>query len=393
VLLRDVNKRGNKRGMAMPRSIPFDSSLFLGSIVPPEKLYELRRLNAQKEVVTRSQIEFEAAVSAVRNLDNTLLEIEALDIEIGEIAKQVRLRATQRVKFAAAKLVEARLQHVNEIASISPRVHYAGSQNDSPVDFERTQIRYIPLESDSLRMNAQYFPCSLVNQTGVLSAYVSSTMSFLGAKRSADVAAAVGNQVSGKRSDHGTLIITATCTHRNVAVMSPLVLRAEAMTNAWNSLFPDKIIADAIDRGEGPQRPVNSEERATPPEVIICSGASYGSSFIGMVHMHGDPGTKEAKEPWHVAATDMLSVRRLMQSQSLSSNCSLVTVGVVPLNTESINGTNVRAILDAGSLIGTFNQYLQQVLQGAIGVPVKFTLTTYNRDQIANLQMNGKSIC
>src|SRR6202012_5968311 len=106
-------------------------------------------------------------------------------------------------------------------------------------------------------------------------------------QKSNDVTNAVSSQLNRQLQNHnlsGTLIITATCTHKNVSTINPFVIDVDNCVSIWKETFPSP--ADQINLSQAMQ--TSSPEAGGTSEnakyLNIVSGASYGSSFVGMVH-------------------------------------------------------------------------------------------------------------
>jgi len=93
---------------------------------------------------------------------------------------------------------------------------------ESPIDYNKTQIKQMPLSADSIKMDAQYFSNAeneqgASNTVSTIKDYVSASTSFLGFSRSFQASAAAQRQASSQYQNHkvaGTLVISAGCTHR-----------------------------------------------------------------------------------------------------------------------------------------------------------------------------------
>lgn len=158
------------------------------------------------------------------------------------------------------------------------------------MDYNRTQIKSMALSSDSIKMNVQYFSFGKNEQNAnsaitAIKAFVSSSTSFLGAGKSGEATTAIQQQLSQQVEHHevlGTLVITANCTHKNALVLAPFFLDVDKAINVWNKMYPDKPLNpwDPSSMQKLAENKAGSEE-----EMNILSGAVYGSSFIGMVHI------------------------------------------------------------------------------------------------------------
>ena len=116
----------------------------------------------------------------------------------------------------------------------------------SPVDFVKTQIKSdLPLAADTMKMDAQYFSFDenkedAGNFVQKIKMWVAASTKFLGTETSGKASAEAQKQVSQQTSAHqldGTLVITASCTHKNACLLAPLILDADKAIISWNELF------------------------------------------------------------------------------------------------------------------------------------------------------------
>lgn len=145
-------------------------------------------------------------------------------------------------------------------------------------------------------------------------------------------------------------MISLTCTHKNARIFSPLILDLDKMVAAWNKTFPQ----EAIDTKKSPLELWKDQESSSNKEhLYMLSGATYGSSFVGMVHilksdsmttiqnMEGIAEKLQAQFKmgrWFanhqggfgVEHSFANSVKNLISSQNIQSHCSLATMGIIP---------------------------------------------------------------
>lgn len=243
------------------------------------------------------------------------------------------------------------------------------SSAESPIDYTRTQIKQMPLSSDSIKLDAQYFSNDENEQNSSstvasIKDYVSASTSFLGTKRSFEASSAAQSQASSQYQNHdvaGTLVITAGCTHKDAVLLAPFVIDPDKAIRVWNMVFPkdqistdnpEKLLADVMVASQDP-----SKELA----LKLISGATYGSSFVGMVHILRTETTQSNQSMYSAAASmqatmkaggwfadveggfgvsDSFSndVKNMLSMQQITSHCSVITMGSIP----SIKSNNVK---------------------------------------------------
>ena len=203
-----------------------------------------------------------------------------------------------------------------------------------------------------------------------------------------DFSSSVANSVSNivikqqqKTGYQGTLVITATCTHKMADVFAPLIIDVDKAIPIWNAYHAkEKNLQINVDDRESILNGVtNSESNET--EMLLLSGATYGSSFVGMVHIFDLQTTtvfelsgalsNQDKEAYsaqdQVSALGQLAswfanesgnfgmdnqmantLRNLLSIANLSSHCSLITMGIIP-SIQSHNAITVVKQLDGGA--------------------------------------------
>ena len=351
----------------MATTIPYDPSLALANIVPEEKLTVLKEIGKAQAPVDAAQEKLNSALLALRSLDMTISELANLQVDLKDVDKE-REAATKDVSAAAGELIKARLESNKKVATLRTKMQgIIDDAFESPIDYNKTTIKQMPISADSLSLDAQYFSFDKNMQRSAstmvqMANMVSGSTGSLGAKISAETTAKVTAQVSKQLENHdiqGTLIITATCTHKNALLLAPLVIDVDKGIRAWNAMgMKPKIKSD--DPGSMAQIAL---EAGTDKESSfnILSGATYGSSFIGMVHILRTSNTETNQNAESAAASAQVQmtvgnwlakasggfgvdtsvareVKNLLSSQKISSHISLITVGAIP----TITANNVK---------------------------------------------------
>jgi len=166
--------------------------------------------------------------------------------------------------------------------------------DESPIDYNKSEIKEVPLAADSLELDAQYFSYDQnreqESQTSAsLKAFVGLSSEFLGQSRSAQISTSVQSQTQSQRKSHsidGTLVITATCTHKKACVFAPFVLNVDTALRVWNEIHKDsKRLSMNVNDGSSFLGRLAKRAMGIEPHMNLLSGATYGSSFVGMVHV------------------------------------------------------------------------------------------------------------
>ncbi len=351
----------------MPSTIPYDPSLVLGNLVPLPKLKILEQIATVQAPVDAAQDELNDAILTLRSLTLTMDEMGTMKIDTTDLGKSLT-EAKKAVSAAAANLVKARLAALPQVAKLRGTLRAVTDTIESPIDYNKSALKMLPLGADSIKLDAQYFSFegneeSATNAMEAIKSFVSEATEDLGTDQSMNATASVQSQISKQRQHHdiqGTLIITCACTHKQVAVFAPFVLDVDKAIRVWNKAYPGDLI--------NPQNPASLMEIAlrqdTPTEksLTLLSGVEYGSSFIGMVHvLQADDTTSTqtmmsaassiqaqmetglffagAQGGFGVDASFAADAKRLLSTQKITSHVSMVVIGNIP----SIKSNSVKA--------------------------------------------------
>ncbi|QDQ28378.1 hypothetical protein FNU76_19595 [Chitinimonas arctica] len=344
----------------MATSIPYDPSLVLGNIVHPEAMKILLQIADAQAPIDAAQDELNSLIAMKRSLDMTTQELLNMHIDPGSLQKEIGT-VGQQISKAATDYAKVRIDQEKTIKGLKSKQSAVHEDIESPIDYVRTQIKKMPLSSDSLKMDAQYFSFdenkqSAQNTIASIKAFVSESTSFLGDSYSMQASTAASTQVSKQVENHnieGTLVITASCTHKDAALLAPFVLDVDKAIRVWNSVFPSD--NDKIKVNDPSKLAKIALEEGTGKEVFlpILSGATYGSSFVGMVHVLRSETTKSSQQMSSVAAslqgqfevgcwfanesggfgvdTNFANdIKNLLSTQAVSSHVSVIAMGAIP---------------------------------------------------------------
>ena len=273
----------------MPTSIPFDPSLSLGAVVPPEKLELLEQIAEAQAPAEAAREAFDAAVMSQRSLEMSLAEMANLDVDVTPLLESME-RVRKAVQDTGKRLVEARVDSLDKVSGLRAKLPQVSGRLESPIDYEKTQVQDFPFANDSLQLDVQYFTYDgdAQNDEGTLKAirsFVANATSELGPDSSSNIAATASKQASKTRDNQtldSTLIIAATCTHSKSAVLSPLVLDMDKTARIWNRIHPDQALP--IGDIPGMQRVADEEDGKSAKSISILTAVNRGSSFVGMIH-------------------------------------------------------------------------------------------------------------
>ena len=342
----------------MPSTIPYDPALTLGSIVPMEKLQNIIDIAKAQEPADVAQANLNAQISLKRSIDMTIQELIDMGVDTTDLIKESQTIGDDITK-AATDYAKAKLDAEKSIAPLRAKILGVSQEIESPIDYNRSILKQLPLSADSLQMNVQYFSFDENTQTSqshaaTIAGFVSGSLSYLGDTFSGQAGSSAASQVNSQHARHdiaGTLVIAITCTHKTAQVFAPFILDVDKAVRAWNSLFPQNMIK-TNDVASLAQIEAASE---TPEEksFSILSGATFGSSFVGMVHVLNNTDTTSSQDMDSVAASFQTqfdtggwvaemsggfgvdssfssSAKDLLSTQNIQSHCSAITMGIIP---------------------------------------------------------------
>lgn len=343
----------------MPTSIPYDPSLALGNIVLPGALETLTEISELQAPIESAQENLNSLISLKRSLDMTIDELanmsinpQALMAKSGDVKKSI--------SEAAINYATIRLEQETKIQPLRAKIRTVHQSVESPIDYNRSKITSMPLSADSLKMDAQYFMFDENEQEASttmssMKEFFTEAFSFMGDSEALNMASSAMKQVNKQRQAHdveGTLVITATCTHKDAQLFAPLMLDVDKAIRVWNQLFPGS--GDMININDKASIAKIIEQQGTPNDKAfqILSGATYGSSFVGMVHVlkseettssqtmtdtadliqaQVEEGLSFAGLSGGIGDSDELvsSVKDLLSTAKVTSHVSVLTMGVI----------------------------------------------------------------
>ena len=344
----------------MPQTIPYDPSLTLGNLVPLQKLDILLEIADAQAPVEAADERFDAASMNLRSLEMMLSDIGNLEIDPGDLRDSMK-KAKEQVVDSAKALVAAKVEAMPKINDLRAKLGTISASLESPLDWNKTQIKSdLPIASDSMKLDAQYFSWDENSQSSEatmsrIRSFVTASVDSLGRKVSTEAGMAAQQQTARTRetqSLEGTLVIAATATHKNAALLAPLIIDVDKAIRIWNMIHrSDMIKTNSIaSMVEIAREQETKREKSLP----LLSGVTYGSSFVGMVHLTKVRDTSSSQKMnsaefnSQVQASMKASflgnyafgagqnsqfsndLMNLLSSVELQSTVNLVTMGVIP---------------------------------------------------------------
>lgn len=359
----------------MPSVIPYDPSLVLGNVVDQAKLDILTKISLEQAPIDAAQDKMNSFISMKRSLDMTVQELTNMNIDPTELIKS-SVDAGKKISEAAAAYAKIRVEQEGKIQDLKASLPIVNASVESPIDYNRTQIKTMPLSADSLKLDSQYFSYDrneqdAQNTIATIKGYISNTTSILGADFSEQASGSASTQINQQRQNHdieGTLIITATCTHKNALLLAPFILDVDKAIRVWNSIYKDQNDKIKIDDVASMMQISNEEGTDKEKFLNILSGATFGSCFIGMVHVLRKESTSSSQSMISVAesmqgqftvgnwfghesggfgvdSSFSNDIKNLISSQNITSHINVISMGLIP----SITSNSVSVAVDAFS--------------------------------------------
>lgn len=341
----------------MPSVIPFDSSIVLGNIVDPQKLERLEQISELQAPADNAEDELNSLIALKRSIDTTVQELSNLRIDTTELTQESRA-VGEEIQQAAVNYAKVKVNAKKEIQKLRATPLVSASW-ESPLDYNRTEIKKMPLSSDSMNMNVQFFSVdqnsqSSRTQSENIQEFISSEFKFLGDDFSDQASKAAACQVNSQYSRHnimGTLVIAVSCTHKNAALLAPCVIDVDKAIRVWNHMYTgDMLKTDDPSSIIETARNAQTEKEAS---LTIVSGATYGSCFVGMVHILNNTSTVSSERmnslaesiqsqckinSWFGKASGGFGlskqvtndIKNLFSTQNITSHCTITTRGAIP---------------------------------------------------------------
>ncbi len=341
----------------MPSVIPYDPLITLGNIVDPEKIKFLEEISYIQADADAAEENMNSLIEFKHSIDNTIQELDSMNIgskELNDKSEEIG----DKIISAAQDYATKKLESKTKIQALKAKGVVSGSW-ESPIDYVRSEIKKMPLSVDSMNMNVQFFARDRNSQesrtnSDEIQAFISSEFKFLGREFSEQASKAAASQTNSQYEKHdiaGTLVVAVSCTHKDAALLAPCVIDVDKAINTWNMMYPDDMLK--------PEDPASMTVTAllanTPAEktMSIVSGATYGSCFVGMVHILNTTSTISSEQIRTMADSiqaqcklkSWLSnlsggigintsfsndIKSLLSVQDITSHCTITTRGSIP---------------------------------------------------------------
>jgi len=379
----------------MASTIPYDPTLVLGNLVDPADIENLKVISSAERPVDVAQDTLNDTIRAKQKLQMTYTELANLGLSQTQLTSLDTQMTALNDTLAknAGDYAKAVLDSQTKIAAGKAKIVTLSEQPESPVDWNKTEIKKIELSSNTMNMDVQYIrnededDGSNAHADNVAASVSAAVSSVFGFKAAASVATNVANTTLLTTTAHniiGTLVITAACTHKMATELAPFILDPEKAIDAWNQTYPSDIIpSDPTAMAEL----INVDNKN---KLHILSGKTIGSSFVGLVHFeqhentdssqNSSASTKAANASFEYGGwfadyegkfgiTKDVSdnVKKMFSTTNVTSHCSLITMGLIPSIKSNLIKTTVNTLKpDAKEVMSQLS-----AIQGATDSTVK----------------------
>ena len=193
----------------MPTTIPYDPSLLLGSIVDQTRIDNLKKIADAQKPIDVAQDKLNAYILQKRSLDMTMQEMINMNVSadgLKDLVDEIEQLKKDMVQAAVAygkavidgEKTIAGLRNTASSTAINEEV-------ESPINYNKSAIKKMPLSSDSMKMDVQYFRLdsnqdSSEDHANSIAAYVAyQSSAIFGAKEGAKLGGSVKTIAGIKR--------------------------------------------------------------------------------------------------------------------------------------------------------------------------------------------------
>ncbi|RPE08662.1 hypothetical protein EGT74_16620 [Chitinophaga lutea] len=342
----------------MPSVIPYDPSLVLGNLVNQAALDNLVAVSAIQAPIDAAEDNLNALIALKRSIDMTIQELINMGIDTTDLVKE-SAEAGKSIQTAAVDYAKQKVDGASKIYALMQKVATVHEEVESPIDYNKTQIKTMPLAADSLKMNVQYFSFDenqqdAFTQAATVKSFVSSELDILGDSFKEQASSAAQDQMNSQYQKHsisGTLVISITCTHKDALLLAPFIMDVDKAIRVWNKIYPGDMLK--INDPASIAKAMAQTDTQNEKSLTLLSGATYGSCFIGMVHILNTTTTTSTETAYSAAeslqsqfaiggliehlsggfgvdSTFSADAKNLLSTQNITSHVSLVTMGSIP---------------------------------------------------------------
>ena len=387
----------------MPSTIPFDPSLVLGNLINLDKINGLKAIAEEQKPADDAQDALNALILNKRKLDMTYQEMVNMGVSVSDLTsfEQMIEKLKGDIATHAAKYGDEVMKSAGKVESTkdSQDQKQINEAPESPIDWNKSSIKKMPLSSDTMNVDVQYIrnetevDSNEAHASAVALAVSGSVGSIFGSSVTARAAHSAKSSTLHQTSQHeivGTLVITATCTHKIADVFAPFIMDPDKAIDAWNLSYPQSTLDTTSEAELKKALAVKADEK--DPKLYLLSGQTMGSSFVGMVHIiqaqttdstqsesaRTSAAAVEAKASglftyysgkFGISSDSSKKLQDLLSTNDMTSHCCLVTMGLIPSLKSNEVGTTIKTLQpDAKEVMDQLSE-IQNATDGEVTSP------------------------
>ena len=144
----------------MPSTIPFDPSLVLGNLINLDKINGLKAIAEEQKPADDAQDALNALILNKRKLDMTYQEMVNMGVSVSDLTsfEQMIEKLKGDIATHAAKYGDEVMKSAGKVESTkdSQDQKQINEAPESPIDWNKSSIKKMPLSSDTMNVDVQY---------------------------------------------------------------------------------------------------------------------------------------------------------------------------------------------------------------------------------------------
>lgn len=396
----------------MPISIPYNHpSLVIGNVANTEVMNVITEMVKIQSETDAAQEKLDSFIRMKRSMTMTLAELKGLiadETQMELIQKQIDA-VDANIKNAALAYMNIFVENEGKLLTQKEKLAKCGTEvkmPESPID-ARSQLVAKPFYSDSLKLDSQYFSISKSTVKDAIPSVKTFVQNSAGGSQGKKLAQSASEQLAEQANNHnltGTLVIVASCMHRNIGVLDPLLIDPDKAISAWNFVHKGNEIVSPE------QQEMSKSNQNDEDYITLITGAAYGSSFVGMVHMFqsAETGGKDlenvkplleeklrngafingASGGIGVDADTLKEVKELISSRSISTHVTMASMGVIP----TIASSKMEAMVISSfgdNLLNASSSFALGSVGGAPDTSARQSLDAHRALEVKQKNLNG----
>ncbi|MET0105705.1 MAG: hypothetical protein ABW072_11270 [Sedimenticola sp.] len=280
----------------------FEKNLAIGDVVPKQRLDQMQK-------IAKLHAPVDAAESALASVEEASYQVKSQVLigdnitdgnEVAEIEKVLKEARKNAIKAKAKYAIALGKQKFTPITSMV----------ESPVNFNRSELKTLPLSSPSGNISVRSFSLeendeNAVSHLGQIREFITAELKGLSHSISSEAVISAQQQATDTLALHtieNTTVIVCKANLRNALLFMPLHLDPDKTVRAWNATYPDSVI-NTNDMSDLEEALGDKDKRM----MYLVSGQKHGALFIGLIH--------ELKEQKTLTTQDVQNKAQSAQAQ------------------------------------------------------------------------------